>query len=317
MPDIDIAPYFQTNHLSFRYVDDDAKELMVVDLCYEEGWNSRYYSGDILIIPEEIVIDGITKPIVGLHKDCFVNSIYNKLTIPSSIHFIGNGAFYNCQISEIEFSEGLRQITNNSFNHCSGISDFNLPNSLSMIGNKNFSYGTINSVKFGNGLVSIGDSNFNSCNNLKEVVLPNKLNYLGIGNFNSCTNLKRVVIPKYLYFDDCFNDCPGIEEIIVGNTRPFALLNSFNKVDKSRCRLIVPSGSEETYMNTPGWKEFTNIVSDATVGVEAIQHPEVTGEENIEEQYFDISGMPISDPSAANGIVIKKKGTKAEKQIVR
>lgn len=304
----DIAPVYIDNEISYRFVGANDNEVMVVDLTNELDIDGAYYYGQELCIPSSIIVNGTVKPVVGLDKECFVYSDFDKVMLPSSICFIGNRVFNNCSINEIILSEGIRFIGDNCFNGCQNLNTLTLPNSLPCVGNSCFSYNDIKSVNFGTGLISIGNSNFNYCEELRVLFLPEGLNSMGEGNFNYCPKLDKVIIPRYLRFDNCFNECPNISEIVVYDRNPIGFRNSFNQVDKTKCRLVVPEECIEKYRNAEGWKEF-NLIGGTLVNVE-----QTTLEcENTETEYFTIEGIKIATPSESGGVKIKVTAEKTEK----
>jgi hypothetical protein len=66
------------------------------------------YTGDI-VIPAEVSYGSKNYPVVGITKDAFVNcSSMTSLSLPNSIEFIGEYAFYGCTgLSSFSFPEGL------------------------------------------------------------------------------------------------------------------------------------------------------------------------------------------------------------------
>lgn len=97
---------------------------------------------------------------------------------------------------------------------------------------------------------------------------------IGPGAFNGCRNLKTVMLGKSvgLIMREAFHNCPNLRVIVNPNPIPFKMEDShpfyggkFNDIFESyhaqSVVLVVPSGSEDAYRNSPGWQNFQTIQS--------------------------------------------------------
>lgn len=74
---------------------------------------------------------------------------------------------------------------------------------------------------------------------MTKVQIPRNTSYIANGAFYSCTNLS---------------------EISMANPQPPAVdYYTFDLVNKTTCKLIVPTGSATTYTAANYWKEFTQV----------------------------------------------------------
>lgn len=119
-----------------------------------------------------------------------------KTTIPADVNYIGDGAFYGIDCSEITLPDGLKGIGSSSFSYASGIQHFNCPN-LEEIGASAFYYNTMEKFTINNPLGKIGGAAFRDCAKLKEVHVGSLqhwcnitfVNYMSTPLFNASCNL--------------------------------------------------------------------------------------------------------------------------------
>ena len=160
-----------------------------------------------------------------------------KLTLPSSVKIIREGAFGKAGLTSIKFSEGLETIEKEVFNGSSLSGNLVLPKTLNTIGQSAFSNTGITSVNLHEGM-TMGGQAFCGCNSLKEVTIPKDLFYSGTGAANAvranaafmnCKGLEKVVIlgggivyidltseyPKNGLSQDMFVDCTSLKEVII------------------------------------------------------------------------------------------------------
>ena len=96
----------------------------------------------------------------------FICSQLSTLTMPNTVTYIGEYAFKESLISEIQLSTALKQIDNYAFYGCTNLKSISFPNSLN----------------------NIGGSAFYSCSKLSSVSIPSTLSILGGGSFMNCSS---------------------------------------------------------------------------------------------------------------------------------
>lgn len=132
------------------------------------------YEGDDsnVIVPDEI--DGVE--VVGIDDSCFSKNLkITQITIPSSIKFIGNTAFFGCKkLKKITLNEGLISI-----------------------GKKAFCYNILEDIILPNSLQSVAGDVFGGCCNLKKVTVLNKDTKFEKDVFLNCDNLKIIDLPAW------------------------------------------------------------------------------------------------------------------------
>ena len=112
------------------------------------------------------------------------------------------------------------------------------------------------SVTIPNSVTRIGSEAFSDCTNLQKVNIGNSVKTIGISAFNNCTSITQIsseaVVP------------PFCELAVVHPS--FSVLNVFDDINKSKCKLIVPKNSLDAYKQADQWKDFLSI-KDSTLGI--------------------------------------------------
>ena len=105
----------------------------------------------------------------------------------------------------------------------------------------------------------IGSSAFESCVDITSIAMPEGVTGIGRTAFLFCSGLISVNIPKGVteIGDYAFEGCERLTEINCLATVPPTCGNGcFSGVDKDKCTLNVPVGTEDAYKAAKGWKEF-------------------------------------------------------------
>ena len=174
-----------------------------------------------------------------------------SVVLPESIKSLTYRSFYGSSLKSIT-APGVESICC-SFKHCTSLESIDLPN-----------------------LKVISDDAFANCTNLRNITLPQGLVVLGDTHhggdaFNGCSNLESITFPATLQSigdesSSLFKGCSALKNIIVSNPTPVALAETnFDATTYINATLKVPVGSLEAYKNADGWKNFFNIIEDASI----------------------------------------------------
>ena len=140
-----------------------------------------------LEIPAEI--DG--KPVLKIGDLAFENCDFSSITIPSSVIYIGERAFYNCSsLTSIEIPNGIMSIGNATFYGCSSLASIEIPNSVTSIGSYAFAdCSSLTNIIIPNSVTDIDNWAFENCTRLTKVEIPNSVIYIGDFAFRGCSSL--------------------------------------------------------------------------------------------------------------------------------
>ena len=157
------------------------------------------YTGEITI-PSSINYNGEDITVDFIRSDAFKNATITKVTIPSTVYFIGGQAFYHCEnLTEITLPEGLQEISSSAFSGCP-FTTLTIPGTVTKID----SYGleglsSLQKLTFAYSAekLSMSGNEFNSTNNIEELVIDRDYRY---GNNQSLgqNSVKKVTIGEHI-----------------------------------------------------------------------------------------------------------------------
>ncbi|MDO4691542.1 MAG: leucine-rich repeat domain-containing protein [Porphyromonadaceae bacterium] len=262
--------------------------------------NCHFLRVDPLVIPE-----GITE----IPLQCFLNcQAFKKVVLPSTIKTIGESAFYNTRIWEINFPEGLDSIGLAAFHGSGDLREAVLPNTAQKLGNFVFSMcDSLRVLRLPEGITRIPNNFASYCNMLEEIKIPESVTEIGSCAFDINGSLRRVHFPSKLkrIGKDAFGYSP-IEMLVFPATLEYIGGGSFAGLDELKkiyslseepphCAedwvnpgkgpfygytpedtpVYVPIGSAEKYRRAFGWSYFTNFIETKSfpMGIEQLAKP--------------------------------------------
>ena len=244
----------------------------------------HWLSTNPLILPE-----GVT----SIPSQCFVNcQCFKNLMLPSTLKVIGESAFYNTRIEEVNLPEGLEKIEQGAFAGCN-IKKVIIPASLNELPGFLFSMCPyLKEIYIPNHITKIPNSFASWCPLLEKVNIPKSIIEIGVDAFAGDVKLKPIDLPEGLKHIEqdalwyCAIDSivfPASLEYLGGGScanwkyikkiyslapiPPYCAEDMDNPGDgpfhgytPNDVPLYVPIGSGEKYRQAFGWNYFTNII---------------------------------------------------------
>jgi hypothetical protein len=144
-------------------------------------------------------------PVTSIGDKAFADKSITSVTIPSSVKNIGDEAFYRCTgLSSIIIPNGVTSIGVMAF-ALSSLTNITIPDSVTNMGGSAFrSCSSLTNAIIGNGITSIDNYEYNHLNNwgafeycksLTSVTIGNSVNSIGYKAFSG-TSLTSVIIPS-------------------------------------------------------------------------------------------------------------------------
>jgi len=199
------------------------------------------------------------------------NYTLKQIILPDIITYIGDYAFAGCySLENIIIPNGVTWIGENAFSLCASLTNVNIPNSVNHIGEGAFGdCKKLENVTIGNSVSSLAGGLFYNCQALINITIPNSVISIGESTFRSCWSLSCLTIPKSVKTigSSAFIYCDKLSSIIACSAIPIDLsltYDVFKGIDKTNCRLYVPTGSTIAYKNSAQWNTFVNIIETAT-----------------------------------------------------
>lgn len=212
-----------------------------------------------------------------------------EVTIPSTLTTLGHAAFWTCdslrtvtfpeQMESLNFTgdshfahnaqmvkvtmpkTGITTLPDYMFYDCDRLFNIELPTSLTTINRYVFSgCDSLQTIYIPDGVTSIGYEAFRSCIGLRYVRLPEGLETIGQSCFAYCEKLPFINIPStvtnignWAIHTTATSSNTNFKSIgIMGSTMPGTADHVFWQYQPA-FSLLVPSGQEETYLNSTSW----------------------------------------------------------------
>lgn len=212
-------------------------------------YGNNYPGVTSLTIPESVFYSGKQYSVTAIGDYAFYEcEALMLLHMPLTVKNVGDYAAFGCaKLSSLTIGSNVTAIGQYAFSE-TALTTVELPLSVKSIGN--YAFAGCNKVTYlniGNGLEQIGRSAFYNCTSLVTATLGVKVNAIGTNAFANCHNLATLNV-----------NMPDPTQVAVATS-------SFDGVNKATCRLCVPRGSLDAYLNAPVWQEFQNI-SDVSQG---------------------------------------------------
>ncbi len=291
----------------------------LANLAVESG-NTRYDSRDncnaIIETANNKLITGcqntvIPTSVISIGSSAFEGSYgMQGITIPNSVVYIDDFAFYASDVKSITIGTSLVSIGERVFTYC------NLARIVVDSGNKTFdSRGNCNAIIetasntlvvggqntiIPNTVTSIGDYAFAGCRNLMGLTIPNTVTTIGYNAFQYCSGLKEITIPNSVtkILSNTFNNCSGLTSVTIPNSvtaigwYAFTNCNELKDVysyitdpqsvdvgnavfkkyndDYSGCTLHVPCGTVNDYQADEHWSPYFEQIVELDPEMELI-----------------------------------------------
>ena len=151
-----------------------------------------------------------------------VGSALTSVTIPSSVTYIGDYAFYFCKnLTDVVIPDSVTSIGMNAFDGCSSLKSVVIPNGVTVIEQETFFECTgLTGVVIPDGVTKIGHDAFYGCTSLTSVTIPDGITTISEGTFLNCSGLTSVTIPASVTTIGglAFTGCDSLKDVYYGGT---------------------------------------------------------------------------------------------------
>ena len=152
----------------------------------------------------------------------FYNTGLIRVTIPRSLKSIGDYAFSNSNLTEVDLSNiNIDSIGHGAFHSIHGLSTLNLGDSVKVVGDYAF-YGcdSVEEVTIPESVIYLGEDAFCGCTSLKTATVNASIETLENCTFAYCESLASVELPANLKTigKEAFYKCSSLKDIVLGNS---------------------------------------------------------------------------------------------------
>ena len=243
-------------------------------------YTDKAYSGN-LVIPETATFDGIKHPVTSLADSACSNLKIISVSIPKTVNHIGLQTFAGCSNMKAVIVSDLAAWCNIEMQN-------EMSNPLYTSGSMILNDKVLENLVIPEGISQIRDYTFAGAQNLKSVTFSDDVETIGVKSFFNCPNLQKITLGKNVKSIRAGAFLSGqtqISEIRSNNPVPPELggipgqtkdAGAFMEKDYTAATVYVPVGSIDAYKAAEEWKEFKNIVEDASLDVESIAEDNVS-----------------------------------------
>ena len=199
LPLISMAVTFDVDGLRYEILSQTDKTVEVAIIPKSISYPSySTYKGDYNI-PASVDFNGVTYNVIGIGRNAFNEcQSLGEITLPSSIQYIGFGAFAYSNLRELTLPNGILSIGAAAFRDCRNLTEFTIPESLIELESTVFYNCTqLQSVTIlSRNLTNLPDDTFNNCISLNNFLIPDGITSIGSSVFMRTSSLENLSIPN-------------------------------------------------------------------------------------------------------------------------
>lgn len=168
------------------------------------------------------------------------------LVLPSTVKYIGSGAFANCEgLKKIIIPGNVQEIESNAFSYNNTLQEVIIQEGVKKIGANVFYHcDNLKSVQMADSINVIGSSAFRFCLKLENINIPNSLNTISSYVFSNNMSLKSIDINNVEYIEgSAFANCDLFEEIKLSEKTKSINSSAFLSCPKLN-NIIIPKSNE-------------------------------------------------------------------------
>lgn len=214
---------------------------------YDDGYEVIKYTRGIMqsgvnaVIPE--TYNG--KNVLAIGENAFKNSNVKNVQLPSTLESIKANAFYGCvNIESIDIPNDVFEIRASAFENCVNLKKVSLSNEISAIRAAAFKNNiSLKEIELPESLEYLGASVFSHCSSLEEITIPNKVVEINGQTFEYCVSLRKINLHDNIIsiHGENFVGDVKLNNVVLPSKIKEIRGNTFEKC-KSLTSIIIPEG---------------------------------------------------------------------------
>lgn len=214
---------------------------------YGDGYAVIRYTRGMKAQDTEIIIPDKYKgkEVIAIGEKAFANTKVTNVELPQNLETIKSKAFYNCSsLASIIIPEGVTEIRASAFENCSNLKNVSLPNSIVDIRASAFKNNTkLAKIELPDSIEYLGASAFSHCSSLVEITIPDKVIEINGQTFEYCTSLRRINLHDNIIsiHGENFIGCTNLDNVILPSKITEIRGNTFEGCT-SLSSIIIPEG---------------------------------------------------------------------------
>ncbi len=222
-------------------------------------------------VKKVVIEDGVTMIWASAFTWC-TNLL--EVALPDSLEIIEMAAFDECRaLQSIIIPDSVTEIGNGAFKN-TAITEINIPKNITSIGSETFCNTDLSEVMIPEGVTYIGENAFMNCQFLEKVTIPEGVQEIGGSAFDNC-RMKEVTIPgSVTKIGDHAFLCEDLEKVtMLGSIPPESSGSIFGNSDYG-CAFVVnntegihvPAGAANTYK--AAWSDYADYIAGDPISEE-------------------------------------------------
>lgn len=213
----------------------------------------------------KVNMDGVRRIGASAFANC---SALNMERLPQQLETLGELAFCNSGIGEIELPRSITDMGNRVFERCSNLQRVTFENGFLLTTLPLYTFLNCAQLKevpqLPVSMREIGAGAFSGCSSIRQLVLPEGIATIASSAFSGCSALQYVTLPKSVETigNLAFDGCSQLEQITINADKcPTAAYATFMEQHYESVPLYVPDA--DSYKATLPWKKFKTIAANA------------------------------------------------------
>ena len=232
---------------------------------------------------------------------------FKNLVIGETVRIIPDSLFWNTAIESVDIPDNVEMLSNGCFAECYDLKEIRIGKGIRTIENGAFALNTSNDAST---RVCCDAAEITGYGTMARAAVDTPFRNRPVSIIEFGPDVRKLG-------NNAFMDLGGVSDIYCRSTTPPEVgANALGAVDKSTCRLCVPTEAVYLYKTADFWKDFYNVNGDVT-GIGKIPGDDINADMPVE--VYNLTGVRVADSidGLNPGVYVIRQGSRIEKIIIR